>query len=88
MGLTSLDELALAVRDRVAKLYIDEAISAYNNQIYRAALVSAWTAVVVDIMSKLRELADGRDAGAQSDLKRIDAAIAAKDLAKLEKLEK
>ncbi len=62
--LTDLDELAASVRDRVSRSYVEEAIASYRAHAFRAAVVSTWTAVAFDIISKLRELAAQGDGAA------------------------
>ena len=60
-GISDLDEIILNVRDKTSKVYINEAILAYRNGAYRAAIVSTWIAVTFDIIAKIRELAEQGD---------------------------
>ena len=56
-GITDIDTLALAVRDRESRRLIAEAITAYRGGALRSAIMSTWIAVSFDIISKARELA-------------------------------
>lgn len=77
LTLTDLDELVLTVRDRNSRSYIGEAITAYRARAYRSAVMSAWVAVVYDVIAKLRELAVQGDKAAQAFASELDAAIEA-----------
>lgn len=60
----ALDDLVNQVRDPTSRPHLAEAIAAYNVGAYRAAIISTWVAVSLDITSKIRELADQGDAAA------------------------
>ncbi len=62
--LTDLDELVQNVKNITSKSYIIEAINAYRGGAYRAAIISVWIAVVCDIISKIRFLANKNDGDA------------------------
>ncbi|MCA6572190.1 MAG: hypothetical protein IM516_11345 [Pseudanabaena sp. M158S2SP1A06QC] len=85
--LTDLDELALKVRDRIARSYILEAIDAYRGGAYRSAIVSTWIAVTFDVISKIRELSNQGDPMAQDFINELDQAIAAKQIRQLQNIE-
>jgi len=85
--LTDLDELALKVRDRIARSYVLEAIDAYRGGAYRSSIVSTWIAVTFDIISKIRELANQGDRMAQKFISKLDQAIAAKQIRQLQNIE-
>jgi hypothetical protein len=83
MSLGDLDELVLSCRNDEGRKYIAEAVSCYKAGAYRACIVSAWIAVVYDLLSKIRELALSGDAEAQrivADLNRWQPLIAKNDL--------
>jgi len=67
-NLHDLESLLLSVRDPESKRLAQEAITAYQAGAYRAAILSIWVAVCADIISKLRELANGGDGAAQSQI--------------------
>jgi len=85
--LTDLDELALTVRDKIARSYILEAIDAYRGGAYRSSIVSTWIAVTFDIISKIRELSNQGDSNAQAFIKSLDQAITDKQIKKLQNIE-
>src|SRR3954471_15881955 len=82
-----LDELVNSVRDPDSRDHLAEAVRAYVAGAYRAAVISTWVTVALDIVSKLRELADAQDAEAKKFLAELDAAIAGNDLRKLTEIE-
>lgn len=55
-ALIDLDELILLCRDKLAKKFIQEAVTCYKVGAYRSSIVSTWNAVVFDFLYKLREL--------------------------------
>lgn len=85
--LSDLDELALTVRDRIARSYILEAIDAYRGGAYRSSIVSIWIAVSFDIISKIRELSNQGDQMAQKFIADLDQAIAGKHIRQLQNIE-
>ena len=56
LQLTDLDELVQNVRNRHSKKYIDEALTSYRAGAQRAAIITIWVAVCVDIIEKIKEL--------------------------------
>ncbi|MCC6678268.1 MAG: hypothetical protein IT436_14095 [Phycisphaerales bacterium] len=85
--LTDLDELVMEVRDRTSRVYLQEAVAAYRGKAFRAAVVATWLAVVFDIISKMRELANQGDAEAKTQIERIDHATANTDIGAMQKIE-
>ena len=59
--LSNLDELLQKVRNSHSKNYLNEAIASYRIGAYRAALITTWIAVCVDIIEKIKELSLGDD---------------------------
>jgi len=55
--LTDLEELVLRCRSDGAKVHIREAVLAYKAGAFRISIVATWTAVVFDLIDKVRELA-------------------------------
>ncbi len=86
-GLSDIDSLALAVRDRESRRLIGEAITAYRGGALRSSLMSTWIAVAYDIIAKARELAAQGEAGPKAFAKELDDAISAKDVRKLQLIE-
>jgi hypothetical protein len=62
--LTDIEVLTLRCRSEQSKSYIAEAVLCYRSGAYRAAIVSAWIAVVFDLVDKLRELTLAGDGNA------------------------
>lgn len=86
-GVTDIDSLCLAVRDRESRRLISEAIAAYRGGALRSAIISTWIAVAYDVISKARELASQGEAAPQAFVTNLDNAIAKKDLRKLQTIE-
>jgi hypothetical protein len=83
----ALENLYNAVRDPATKLRIREAIGAYNAGAFRSAIISTWVAVSLDLVAKIRELADQGDGAAVAWRDALDAAIVAGDRQKLQQIE-
>lgn len=66
--LVDLEEASLAARDAVARKHYADAVACYHAGALRAAVVSLWTACVLDIVAKLRELALTGDKAAEQHL--------------------
>lgn len=86
-GLTDIDALALAVRDRESRRLIAEAITAYRGGALRSAIMSTWIAVAFDIIAKARELAAQGEAAPKAFVKELDSAIANRDIKKMQTTE-
>ena len=83
----ALEDLYNEVRDPATKPRVREAIDAYNAGAFRAAIISTWVAVSLDLVAKIRELADQGDSAAVAWRDALDAAITAGDKQKLQKIE-
>lgn len=86
-GLTDIDALALAVRDRESRRLIAEAITAYRGGALRSAIMSTWIAVAFDIIAKARELAAQDEAAPKAFVQELDLAIANRDIRKMQTIE-
>lgn len=53
---TEIESLSHFVRDFKSRRLIDDAVAAYCNGALRSSIVSTWTAVVTDIIAKIREI--------------------------------
>ena len=76
---TEIESLPHLVRDFESRLLIDDAIAAYYSGALRSSIVSTWTAVVTDIISKIREIELLPDAEAKKFLDGLKVAISSKD---------
>jgi hypothetical protein len=85
--LAELDELVLKVRDRNSREYIYEAIHAYRAGLSRSAIVNTWTALVYDIVAKIRELAVQGEASASTFVNNLDNAIRSRNIVQLQQIE-
>ncbi|WP_408950003.1 hypothetical protein [Lysobacter sp. Hz 25] len=70
--LSDLDELVLRCRDDRARRLISEATASYNAGAFRAAIVSTWVAVCLDLIDKFRELALTGDKNAEKLAEKIE----------------
>jgi hypothetical protein len=87
-GLTDIDSLCLAVRDRESRRLISEAITAYRGGASRSAIMSTWIAVAYDIISKARELAAQGETTPKAFVDDLDAAIASSDIPRRQNIER
>lgn len=83
----ALEDLYNEVRDPATKPRVREAIDAYNAGAFRSAIISTWVAVSLDLVAKIRELADQGDGAALAWRNALDAAITAGNKQKLQKIE-
>lgn len=65
-----------------------ESARAYGAGAYRSAIISTWVTVAYDLMSKIRQLAESGETEAKILVERLDGAIEAKDVRKLQELER
>ena len=86
-GITDIDTLALAVRDRESRRLIAEAITAYRGGALRSAIMSTWIAVSFDIISKAKELAAQGEAAPKAFCNELNSAIANQDIKKQQAIE-
>lgn len=83
-----LDLLLTKVKEARSRAYFLEAVRSYRAGALRAAITSAWVAVVYDLIGKYRELSTMGDAGASSFLQKWDNATNNGDIKKLLELER
>lgn len=83
----ALEDLYNEVRDPATKPRVPEAIDAYNAGAFRSAIISTWVAVSLDLVAKIRELADQGDSAAVAWRDTLDAAITASNKQQLQKIE-
>lgn len=83
-----VDELLTTVRDRASRERLADAIRAYQAGAHNAALIAVWVTVALDLVGKIRELADTGDAGAVAFAENLDKAIKAENTTELMKLER
>lgn len=82
-----LETLTASVRDEATRAQVVEVVRAYQAGAFRAAIISTWVAVALDLVSKLRELAADGDAAAAAEVATLDGAIAGGNLGTLQKFE-
>lgn len=82
-----LETLAASVRDEATRAQVVEVVRAYQAGAFRAAIISTWVAVALDLVSKLRELAADGDAAAAAEVATLDGAITGGNLGTLQKFE-
>ena len=73
MSLGDLDELVQSCRTGEARGYVAEAVSCYKAGAFRACIVATWIAIIYDLIAKIRELALGGDAAAQTIIDELAA---------------
>jgi hypothetical protein len=71
LQLSDLDELSQKVRNSHSRNYFNEAITSYRAGAYRAAIISTWIAVCIDIIEKIRELSLSGDSTAKTIEERL-----------------
>ena len=86
-GLSDIDAMVLAVRDRESRRLISEAITAYRGGALRSAIMSTWIAVAYDIISKARELAAQGEAAPKAFVDDLDLAIQHQAVPKMQRIE-
>jgi hypothetical protein len=86
-GLTDIDAMVLAVRDRESRRLLSEAITAYRGGALRSAIMSTWIAVAYDIISKARELAGQGEAASKVFVDDLDSAIEHRAVPKMQRIE-
>lgn len=63
--LSDLDELAQKIRNSAVRNYFNEAIISYRAGAYRAAVISTWISICIDVIEKIKELSVENDAKAK-----------------------
>ena len=86
-GFIDLDILLTKVRRSQSKSYFLDAVKAYKAGALRAAMTSAWVALVYDLIGKYRELSAMGDPAPSTFLLSWDNATTAGDIRKLLQLE-
>lgn len=84
----SLEDLVGSVYDSESREHLREATRAYDAGAFKASIVSLWVAVAVDLMAKVRHLADQGEPAAVQHIKSLDRAIQARDKSALMSLER
>lgn len=84
----ALEDLLGSVNDSASREHLREATRAYEAGAFKAAIVSLWVAVAVDLVAKVRAVADQGEAAAVKHVKELDAAIAGRDKQKLMAIER
>lgn len=82
-----LEYLLSQVRNRESRKYFEEGVKAYQAGAYRASIVETWVAVSLDLISKIRYLAERNDTAAAEVVKKLDNAIQTGNKAELQKIE-
>ena len=77
----ALEDLLSDVRESATKPHVREAIAAHDTGATRCAMVSTRVAVSLDLVAKIRELADHGDTAAARRRDALDAAVTAGDRA-------
>lgn len=77
-----------SVENRESRELLREATRAYNGGAFKAAIVSLWVAVAVDLISKVRAVADQGEQEAVKYIAMLDAAIENRDRQKLMAMER
>lgn len=72
----AVEDLVGAVRDDRSRRYLAEAVYAYQAGALRPAIIATWVAVALDLVAKIRQLADHGDGAARDFINKLDAAIA------------
>lgn len=71
----AVEDLAGDVRDDRSRRYFDEAVHAYQAGALRPAIIATWVAVALDLVAKIRHLADDGDGAARVFVTNLDNAI-------------
>lgn len=82
-----VDTILASVRDPASREQLEDAVRAYQAGAFRAAIISTWVSVALDLVGKLRELADDGDAGAVAEIEELDKAITRGDVRWLQQFE-
>ena len=83
-----LSSLELEIENPKTRALLSEAISCYQAGAHRASLVSLWIAVAVDLIHKLRYLADSGANDARQHLNKLDTAIRDKNVGRAQEFER
>lgn len=80
-------DLESAVQNKDSRTYLHEAIVALNSEANRAAIVTLWTAIMLDLIGKVRHLANSGDNDAEHIVQAIDHAIDSNDVRNMQNIE-
>lgn len=83
-----LGQVEIEIRDSRTKPLVSEAIRCYNAGAYRAALVSLWIAVNVDLVQKLQNLSDTGDGAARDYLSTFTKAVETRNVHQAQNFER
>ena len=83
----SFEELSTSVRIRASRRQFDETVRAYGAGAYRSATIALWICLLLDLVEKLRILADSGDAAAKALIADVDKAREGHDVQKMLELE-
>lgn len=86
--MVDLEELLERTRDAQAREHLREAVRCYQAGSYRSAIVATWVAVVLDLISKFRELEMTGNKAAGAKLEALDKARASNDVEYLLRFER
>jgi hypothetical protein len=70
--MAGVEDLVDAVQDDRSRRYLAEAVHAYQAGAHRPAIIAIWVAVALDLVAKIRELADDGDGAARAFVASID----------------
>lgn len=79
----NFEELSTSVRIRGSRRQFDESVRAYGAGAYRSATIALWICLLLDLVEKLRILADSGDAAAKALIAEVDKARKDQDVQKM-----
>lgn len=88
MSLRDLEQIQHDVIDVRSRTLLAEVVRCYEGGAYRAALVSLWIAVVADLTSKIRHLAESGDGEAGNVIDGLDTALSDQTVRKVQEYER
>src|SRR6185312_9938470 len=83
----TMEDLIGAVRDDRSRRYLAEAVYAYQAGALRPALIATWVTVALDLVAKIRQLAEDGDGLARDFIGNLDKAIGSNNIATLHSIE-
>lgn len=87
LQLSDLDEVSQKIRNSSVRNYFNEAIISYRAGAYRAAVISTWIAICIDVIEKIKELSVENDQKAKALGVKLDA-ISPNDYPSMQAFEK
>lgn len=82
-----LSDLKERILDYRSKIQFNEAVRAFQSGAFRAAIVQTWITVEADLISKIRDLADGGNKEAKKLIDDLDSKIENQNVIALQKFE-